>query len=746
MGLCATKKKYLDDEHDGEEREGIDEEALRESISHIDEFSHVLYANEEDMLKCFDFQNAKILSSGEKTDVYYVKYQNFHDHFVCKVEHFGEKNDEEFNHTLHESESLKLLSRTPNINKIRSTFEDPHRFYLMLEKYYGWALDQYVLSYVEIKKEGLPEEVCKFIMKGILLAVQKMHKLGVVHRQISLEHVLFKAHEEYLNEFKTTPEIGIISFNKSLRVFSETDGYTDLDAVVGCPGYVAPEIQQVEMGAEMKYNSECDIWSVGVIAYSLLCGTYPFEFDMENGEFASLVQKELLDFALDIEQLPGISDEAIDFVYGLLAVDPEERMTGNEAYNHEWIKSLDAELANSLMHKMYYEQKVHVYVEDFTFETKFASLLITTLLLTQKYNKNRNRLSSVNVSMDTSGNNNETKTNGKSSRSSKKRRKSVLETIGVVSSDQSNKSLYVGGSDQNPPSVDYKLVKDKALSINKYFSKLLSDGKSQLQSRINIEQFINYCKDEAKRKDIVFHNTWEEEETKTFFEDLFNHYITYDDETETILKLEMISSLLCLRDQLASNEISNRAYDSFTDIENEKGIEDMFDWDKHKDGIIHDIYHEVNPSYIPDTLHFQSSHLEYRYRKTNRGKEWFTSTLGTEKVEEDDDDDDEDETESNNDDDNESDHNDDEGENEEDGKEDLTSRRLSSIDLKIQEREEVVISTIAPWLANTRDHELTSKVQACFRGIKERKIYRKKRKAAITMQSNIRGYLQRSKV
>ena len=75
MGLCATKKKYLDDEHDGEEGEGIDEEALRESISHIDEFSHVLYANEEDMLKCFDFQNAKILSSGEKTDVYYVKYQ-----------------------------------------------------------------------------------------------------------------------------------------------------------------------------------------------------------------------------------------------------------------------------------------------------------------------------------------------------------------------------------------------------------------------------------------------------------------------------------------------------------------------------------------------------------------------------------------------------------------------------------------------------------------------------------------------
>ena len=61
----------------------------------------------------------------------------------------------------------------------------------------------------------------------------------------------------------------------------------------------------------------------------------------------------------------------------------------------------------------------------------------------------------------------------------------------------------------------------------------------------------------------------------------------------------------------------------------------------------------------------------------------------------------------------------------------------------MHDKEEIIISTIAPWLASERDHMLTTKVQACFRGIKERKVYHKQRKAAIAMQTNIRGYLQR---
>ena len=254
MGLCATKKAIENDEDFYDE---IDEESILESMSHIDDYAHVKYETQQDMLDRFDFEKAKVLSEGEIMDVYYVKYKNFQDHFVCKVKKLS--NDSKIN-TFHESENLMILAKVPYINRIRNTFEVPQQYFLMLEKYYGLALDEVLMSYIEIKERGMPEEVCKFILKGILDAVRKMHKLGVVHRQLSLEHIMFKSHEEYLNEIETKPDIGIISFNKSIEIYSKEKGLeADMDAMVGCLGYVAPEIQQVEMGTASEYNFKCDI-------------------------------------------------------------------------------------------------------------------------------------------------------------------------------------------------------------------------------------------------------------------------------------------------------------------------------------------------------------------------------------------------------------------------------------------------------------------------------------------------------
>ena len=82
MGLCATKKAIENDEDFYDE---IDEESILESMSHIDDYTHVKYETQQDMLDRFDFEKAKVLSEGEIMDVYYVKYKNFQDHFVCKV-------------------------------------------------------------------------------------------------------------------------------------------------------------------------------------------------------------------------------------------------------------------------------------------------------------------------------------------------------------------------------------------------------------------------------------------------------------------------------------------------------------------------------------------------------------------------------------------------------------------------------------------------------------------------------------
>jgi calcium-dependent protein kinase len=81
-----------------------------------------------------------------------------------------------------------------------------------------------------------------------------------VHRDLKLENILFET-----KEFKT---LKLIDFGLSTRI----EAGKTLKLKVGSPYYVAPEILCSE-----DYDEKCDVWSVGVIMYILLCGHPPFE-------------------------------------------------------------------------------------------------------------------------------------------------------------------------------------------------------------------------------------------------------------------------------------------------------------------------------------------------------------------------------------------------------------------------------------------------------------------------------------
>ena len=442
-----------------------------------------------------------------------------------------------------------------------------------------------------------------------------------------------------------------------------------------------------------------------------------------------------------------------------MSLDPEDRPNASEAYNHNWLLQLDHEEARSMRQKMYYEQKFHVYVDDYNFNTKLASLIATALLLTQKIQKgNLDNSKEKNLKSDKPTQDKRQQKNNK-----KKRRKSILEAIGVVKSSSNNKSIYVGDS-KIPPSSDYELVKTKALRLNKYLSKIIG-GKITLSDRVTVADFMRYCDDEATRNDIRFHDDFSSENSINFFETKFTQFLTYNSNNTTVLKIEIIAALLRLKDEIANFEIAHRSYASLLDIEEEDGTEDIFDWPKSK-GIINEIVKEIKPEYDASMKSFQSSHLEFRYKVIDRGEEWFRAQLCSDDIvdgegnagesddrESDDRKSDDGESDDRKSDDGESDDGDsssgyNHAQDDADSDDEVQSSdneidEKLEVNIYIPDREEIVISTIAPWLATERDHELTTKVQACFRGIKERKMYRKQRKAAITMQSNIRGYFQR---
>merc|ERR1712157_675710 len=100
---------------------------------------------------------------------------------------------------------------------------------------------------------------------------------------------------------------------------------------------------------------ECDMWSLGVCAYVLLCGYAPFAGETRDA-VAKLVSKG--EFEFHEASWSEVSAEAKDFVSALLRLRPSERMTAKEVLDHPWIKNTpDRQLINMKDHLRLYQAK-----------------------------------------------------------------------------------------------------------------------------------------------------------------------------------------------------------------------------------------------------------------------------------------------------------------------------------------------------------------------------------------------------
>lgn len=95
-----------------------------------------------------------------------------------------------------------------------------------------------------------------------------------------------------------------------------------LKDIVGSAYYVAPEV------LHRSYGTEADMWSIGVIAYILLCGSRPFWARTESGIFRTVLKE---DPSFDDDPWPSLSSDAKDFVQGLLHKNQHKRLTAAQA-------------------------------------------------------------------------------------------------------------------------------------------------------------------------------------------------------------------------------------------------------------------------------------------------------------------------------------------------------------------------------------------------------------------------------
>ncbi|XP_075906839.1 calcium/calmodulin-dependent protein kinase type 1D-like [Nelusetta ayraudi] len=200
-----------------------------------------------------------------------------------------------------------------NIVALEDIYESSNHLYLIMQLVSGGELFDRI-----VEKGFYTEMDASRLIRQVLDAVNYLHSMGIVHRDLKPENLLyFSPHDE--------SKIMISDFG-----LSKMEGTGDVMATAcGTPGYVAPEVL-----AQKPYSKAVDCWSIGVIAYILLCGYPPFYDENDSKLFEQILKA---DYEFDAPYWDDISDSAKDFISCLMEKDPEKRFTCDQALEHPWI-------------------------------------------------------------------------------------------------------------------------------------------------------------------------------------------------------------------------------------------------------------------------------------------------------------------------------------------------------------------------------------------------------------------------
>ncbi|CAF2266097.1 unnamed protein product [Brassica napus] len=251
---------------------------------------------------------------------------------------------------------LKALTGHKNLVQFYDAFEDDENVYIVMELLKGGELLDKILQ----RGGKYSEEDAKKVMVQILSVVAYCHLQGVVHRDLKPENFLFSTKDE-------TSPLKAIDFGLSDYVRPDER----LNDIVGSAYYVAPEV------LHRTYGTEADMWSIGVIAYILLCGSRPFWARSESGIFRAVLKTEP---NFEEAPWPSLSPEALDFVKLLLNKDYRKRLTAAQALCHPWLAgSHELKIpSDMIIYKL-----VKVYIMSSSLRKTALSALARTLTLPQ---------------------------------------------------------------------------------------------------------------------------------------------------------------------------------------------------------------------------------------------------------------------------------------------------------------------------------------------------------------------------
>lgn len=223
-------------------------------------------------------------------------------------------------------EEIRIVKSIQHERLVRTydVFRDPakQRLYIVMEFVRGGELFARVAhEQGNLITEGDAIRIAKDLLAGIAYLHDPVR--NIVHRDIKLENILCMD-----EDISKAVHIKLADFGSSSKLKGRNPA---LSSLVGTSYYLAPEIIN-----KTGYGRPVDMWACGVVFYIMLSGQFPFAGDDEE-EYCQNVVEQAVEFPDDM--WAEVSEDAKEFVLGLLEKDAGKRMDVAEAAGHKWLKN-----------------------------------------------------------------------------------------------------------------------------------------------------------------------------------------------------------------------------------------------------------------------------------------------------------------------------------------------------------------------------------------------------------------------